>query len=79
MNTLENLSNQMFKSKDIEENIVNAERNKMKLKERTHKVSKLIIIFFHKISVCLILICHKFNLYKRVEPKPLILFRLLFL
>ena len=42
MKILENLSNQLTKSKDAEENMVNTERYYKKLKERLQKVSEFI-------------------------------------
>ena len=42
MKILENLSNQLLKSKDAEENMVNTERYNKKMKERLQKVSEFI-------------------------------------
>ena len=42
MKILENVSNQRFKSKDAEENMVNIERYNKKMKERLQKVSEFI-------------------------------------
>ena len=42
MKILENLSNQLTKSRDAEENMVNTERYYKKLKERLQKVSEFI-------------------------------------
>ena len=42
MKILENLSNQLAKSRDAEENMVNTERYYKKLKERLQKVSEFI-------------------------------------
>ena len=42
MKILENLSNQLIRAKDVEENMVNAERYYKKLKERLQKVSEFI-------------------------------------